>query len=335
MAKKYIVSLKDIAQETGVSISTVSRVIKKKGELSPATRNKVLQAAQKLGYHSNLLIDGIKTGKTRTIGVCGNIADEYLIRVVNGIHDELDKHDYAMNLVSPSSNSANELKFIHRLMQHRVEGVIIRPSRDFVGDEYFQEVIDSGIPLVTIDRNLPNASVNFVGSDDIYGAQLATEHLIEKGHKVIGHIQGPQYTSTGRLRKESFLDTIQKHKNIKGVVSRHESFLDDSYEETEKFILDNPDMTAIFTANDNVAISVYKVMAKFGKRIPDDISVIAFSDVYATTMVPELTSIEQKPYEVGTAAVKLIFKILDDDKRKPEKVCIKPVLVERNSVKSI
>ena len=335
MAKKYIVSLKDIAQETGVSISTVSRVIKKKGELSPATRDKVLNAAKKLGYHSNLLIDGIKTGKTRTIGVCGKISDQYLIRIVCGIHDELDKRDYAMNLVSTTPDGSNELKCIHRLMQHRVEGVIIRTSRDFAGNEYFQEVIDSGIPLVTIDRDLPNASVNFVGSDDLYGARLATEHLIAKGHQVIGHIPGPQYTSTGRLRKDGFLSTVGEHKNVKGIISAHESFLDDSYEETEKFILDNPDMTAIFTANDNVAISVYKVMAKLGKRIPDDISIIAFSDVYATAMVPEMTSIEQSPYEVGKAAVKLIFKILEDDKRRPESICIKPILVERNSVKSI
>ena len=334
MARKYIVSLKDIAQETGVSISTVSRVIKKKGELSPATRDKVLNAAKKLGYHSNLLIDGMKTGKTRTIGVCATISDPYLNRIVYGIHNELDKHDYSMNLVCPTSQNSNELKLIHRLMQHRVEGVIIRPSRDYVSNDYFQEVIDSGIPLVTVDRNLPNASVNFVGSDDFDGARLATKYLIDKGHRIIGHIQGPQYTSTGRLRQEAFVATVSKHRNVKGILSEHETFNDGSYEETEKFLLDNPDMTAIFTANDNVAISVYKVAAKLGKRIPQDLSVIAFSDVYANTMVPELTAIEQKPDEVGKSAVKLIFKILEDDNRKPEKVCIKPVLVERNSVKS-
>jgi LacI family transcriptional regulator len=334
MARKYIVSLKDIAQETGVSISTVSRVIKKKGELSPATRDKVLNAAKKLGYHSNLLIDGMKTGKTRTIGVCATISDPYLNRIVYGIHNELDKHDYSMNLVCPTSQDSNELKLIHRLMQHRVEGVIIRPSRDYVSNDYFQEVIDSGIPLVTVDRNLPNASVNFVGSDDFEGAKLATKYLIDKGHRVIGHIQGPQYTSTGRLRQEAFIATVSQHRNVKGILSEHETFNDGSYEETEKFLLENPDMTAIFTANDNVAISVYKVAAKLGKKIPQDLSVIAFSDIYANTMVPELTAIEQKPDEVGKSAVKLIFKILEDDNRKPEKVCIKPVLVERNSVKS-
>jgi LacI family transcriptional regulator, galactose operon repressor len=333
MAKKYIVSLKDIAEETGVSISTVSRVIKKKGRLSHSTRDKVMTAAKKLKYQSNLLIDGMKTGKSRTVGVCTSVIDPYQNLIIAGINDALGRHKYAMMLSSPPKGMCTELEHVHLLMQHRVEGVIICPLKDNAENEYFHEVIDSGIPLVTIDRDLPNALVNYVGTEDFEGARLATAYLIDKGHRVIGHIKGQQYTSTGRLRQEGFSALTAESPGISGIVSDFELFTDEEHDLIEKFIFDNPEMTAIFASNDNVAIAVYKVLTKLGKRIPDDVSVIAFSDVYAHSMIPELTAIEQKPYDIGVKAVERIFAILNNDSSSPEKIRMMPQMVERDSVK--
>ncbi len=335
MAGKYIVSLKDIAGETGVSVSTVSRVIKKKGEIGAQTRERVMQAAKRLGYHSNLLIEGIKTGKTRTIGVVAPIADPFLNRIVCGIHDTLVERDYTMTLVWPDGDGKSELEQIHRLMQRRVEGIIIRPTNDDASPDYFREVIDSGVPIVAVDRALPKAgNISFVGSNDLKGACLATEHLIAKGHTVIGHIQGPQFTSTGRLRRQGFEQAIAPHESVRGIVSDFETFSMKSIDEVGEFVAANPDMTAVFASNDEVAVAVYKALGKVGRRVPEDLSVISFADDYAQILAPELSAIEQNPYLIGQTAAGLMLTQLSQGHSTPEDVIIDPVLVDRQSVAS-
>ena len=173
MSIDVMASLKDIAETAGCSVSTVSRVLKNKGEIAPATRKKILAIADQFGYHDNRLIYGIRTGRTQTIGLVCDFGNPFFQRIAHGIELELKKEDY---LVIFSSNEENDQKTLKRLVEQRVDGVILVPRNDFADTEYFRDVISRGLPIITIDRKTP-ANVDYVGSDDLYCGRIMVHPL--------------------------------------------------------------------------------------------------------------------------------------------------------------
>ena len=176
MTKDYIVNLKDIAEATGYSISTVSRVIKKKGEIAQATRDRILEVAGRLGYHDNRLSNGMRTGKTGTVGIVTGIHCTFFAELFSSLNRELVKRDY-LGLVSLNDDDEiDDQACIRRLLEHRVDGILIVPRHDQADNRYFTEATSRGLPIVSIDRKVP-ADIDFVGTDDYAGGWMAAEHL--------------------------------------------------------------------------------------------------------------------------------------------------------------
>ncbi len=312
-------SLKDVAQAANVSVPTASRILRKKNlsRFSEETRNKVWQAAMKLRYRPNMLVKGIQTGLTHTIGVMVPPFDSYWSSILYGIHDTLISVDFVpINLWVrhgdnfASSGPVDDLEQIHRLIDRRIDGVIMWPpiTPDFYAHN--EELTSRNVPVVTIDHELPpEFGADAVTTNEEQGAQLVAKHLLSLGHKRIAHFGDVglnTYSWAQRRRKFFELEitkvpgaecfAVEKSKNANGL------------EIAKKILTANPRPTAVYAASDLLARYVYLAAAELKLRIPADVSVVGFADLdFAAYMMPPLTSVRQRGYEVGRRAAKLLI----------------------------
>ena len=334
MSIDVMASLKDIAETAGCSVSTVSRVLKNKGEIAPATRKKILAIADRFGYHDNRLIYGIRTGRTQTIGLVCDFGNPFFQRLAHGIELELKKKDY---LVIFSSNAENDQQTLKRLVEQRVDGVILVPRNDFADTEYFRDVISRGLPIITIDRKTP-ANVDYVGSDDLYCGRIMAEHFYSFGHRKIAYYAGPSYASPAQLRLQGFSEFCREHSDI-SLSILHSGKNGNGCAPEEKKLLDflkkHKEITAFGTFYDYFAYDVCRAAWKLGRKIPEDLAVAGVGD-----MIPprarlfELTTIDQMPEKIAEAAVKRMMKRLSLPKNETlpiAEIRIKPNLIVRNS----
>src|SRR5271168_3063319 len=218
---RFQVSQKRIAEQAGVSQSTVSLVLSGRRGNSDQTSQRVLQAAERLKYRPNLLVQGIQTGKTRMIGVMMPPFDSYWSEVLYGIHDALTAEDHVPITLwtvhtGPSarrrngeSGSGDELAQIHRMVDRRVDGVILWPSFAQLFVEHIHEFSSRNLPVVTIDHQLPpEFNSDFVGSDEGSGGRMVAEHLYGLGHRHVGYLAAPRFASWAMARKQAFSDSF-------------------------------------------------------------------------------------------------------------------------------
>lgn len=333
--------LKDIAAATSLTEATVSRVLRGLGQWSPETRQRVFHAAAQLKYRPNMLVQGIQTGRTQTIGVLLPIADDFFGRIFTGLHDALVQLEqvpillWCQDQLAPSNQQPahrpTELAQIHRLIDRRVDGVILRPVDDAVSDEYLRAVWERNIPLVTIDRELEHTHADFVGVDDHGIGREAARCLIGHGHRRLGHVAGPDSVTTARHRREGFEAAAAEA----GVI--RETLVDPKFGHARDIIADllrRPDRpTAIFAANDQIAFNVMHVAREMGLTIPRDLSLIGCGNLRASMAVyPELTTFDQHPEQVGARSVDLLQQRLLRPDLPPRRLRLAAEMIERGSV---
>ena len=218
-------NLRQIAEEVGVSVMTVSRGLRGSPEVSPATRDRIVAAAERLKYRPNRVVNAFKTGRTGLVGVMVRPSKLYRCDLIEGIHDELiASGSLPVMHFSRSGGEANpdaaELDCLHRLLDQRVDGIVFWPSDETVPDHYLQEVWQRGVPLVAVDRRLPHTRADFSGTDDIAGGRLAAEHLLDLGHRRIAVLCGEPWVSTYADRREGFLEVIAAHNAARMLLDR-------------------------------------------------------------------------------------------------------------------
>lgn len=339
------VSLKQIAQQTNVSIATVSKVLSGREDVSDKTRQRILQVARDLNYRPNLLVRGIQTGRTNTIGVMVPVStDTFFSTVVAGIHDILVDEEFVpmmlwavRHLDGKWKYDKTELQLIHQLVDRRVDGLILRPIEDSASDDYLHEIHDHHLPLVAVDRALPNSHrADFVGTDDYHGGQLAAQHLLELGHRHIVHFAGPDFTSTARNRREGFESVLRTCPDVLYDICQNKAFSGNP-DFVRTYFATHAMPTAIFAANDYMATPVYSVLSEMNLRVGADVSIIGFADLpFAEFMQPALTTIRQNPLEIGRKAAHLIVNRInsaspDSQDYSPVSIRLKPELVVRQS----
>ena len=304
------VTLKQIAEEAGVSIATVSRVLRDEAQVSEETEERVREAARRLRYRPNLLVRGIQTGKTQTIGVLLYMSEEFYLHILRGIQDELSIVDHVPIVLSAGRNpdqiGPSELEQIHQLLDRRVDGVILTPFKDAVSDDYLQAVRDQKLPLVAVTRQLPHTHADYAGTDDESGGRLVAEHLLSLGHLRVAHIGGSQQTTSAQERRAGFEAVVKQHGT--DYIFLEDPSYREAHQQARELLTMTPRPTAIFCANDLQAESVYAVAQELGLRIPEDLSVVGYSDSWtARWMTPPLTSVNQNPYQIGRTAARLIL----------------------------
>lgn len=312
MKRKSQVSLKQIADATNLSITTVSRVLRKKGEISEDTRERVMKVATELNYRPNLLIQGIQTGITGNVGVMIPPCDYFWIEVLKGVHDGLAERNFApINLWDESEFAVADregfvLKQMHRLIDRRVDGVILYPRVSEVYGSHLDELESRELPVVTLDHELDFS--DSVATDERLGAKLVAEHFYQLGHRQIGHLAGDQHWTWAKLRRKHFEDSLSMWSgvNITTVVGSDEAEKIPAI--ARQLLSADPRPTAIFACSDWVAFEIYRVAAQLNIRIPEDLSIVGYSDSPRIAQItnPPLTSIRQRPRQMGLKAAEIM-----------------------------
>jgi len=312
-------SLKDVAQAAHVSVPTVSRILRRKNikRFSEETCKKVWEAAARLRYRPNMLVKGLQTGLTHTIGVMVPPFDSYWSAILYGIHDTLISVDYVPITLwvrhgdnYPRSGPLDDLEQIHRLIDRRIDGVIMWPP---ITPDYYahnEELTARNVPVVTIDHELPpQYGADSITTDEEHGAQLVAKHLLGLGHRRIAHLgdTGLDTYSWAQRRRKFFEQQIAAVPRA-SCITTEKAKEANGFEIAKRVLMANPRPTAVYAASDLLARYVYLAAAELKLRIPEDVSVVGFADLdFASLMMPSLTSVRQKGYEVGRRAAKLLI----------------------------
>jgi DNA-binding LacI/PurR family transcriptional regulator len=323
------VSIFDVAKKSGLSVVTVSRVLNNSISVRQKNRDRVLQAMKELDYQPNAAARSLARGKTGIIGLTlTTLQDSFLDAVVKEINDRLAELGYFLAL---SISSGDDDSFGRTLFQEdRVDGVILlSPLRE---NEYVLELKKKKIPFVMLDNQQRNPSVPSVIVDNFKGGYEAAKHLIGLGHRRIGHIRGPEPFLSSRERERGYLAAM-KEAGLKPIVEQGSFSVSEGYRIAKGWIDSGTLPTAVFAADDFVALGVMDALKNEGISIPSQVSVVGFDDQsLASEFVPALTTVRQPAEEVGRTGVDLLLKTMSGNVGKRNMtVILEPELVVRKS----
>lgn len=330
------ITIKDIARELGVSVSTVSRALQNHPDISEQTKEHVRECAQRLHYKPNLMASNLRTSKNTTIGVViPELNHHFFASVLDGIEQTANEAGYNILICQSSEKFDKEEKSIQMLLNSRVAGILVGISKETMRLRHLQDVIDSGIPLVLYDRPCPSLQCDQVVSDDYMGAYNAVEYLIQTGCKRIMYFSSPMQLEVAHRRYQGWRDALL-HYNLSvdndailTCDTRAQAII-----ETPNVIrkADRPD--AIFCVNDDCAAGVLYAAQILGLRTPEDLSICGFSDApLCRTSSPMLTTVEQHGREIGKRAMRRLLKRLDGEQRIAQTEMIPTDLIVRETTR--
>lgn len=328
------VTLADIAREAGTSASTASRALSGHGYVSADARERLLAAAERLGYVPNVWAQTLKRRTSRIVGVAvSDLGNEFYARLASGIEETLRDARYQMILLGDNSQADEELAGARTFMTMRAPGVILTP----VGGEATELLLSRGVAVVEVDRRVASGPCDAVVIDNERGAFAATSHLLTLGHVRIGllHADTQWTTDAGRLR---------------GYLSAHEAmsvpvderlilpiaFHARDAEERIAALLDIERPTALFAANNLLTEQAWRVLRRRGLRLPQDVSLVGFDDLPWMEMVePGITAVLQPTTELGRRAARLLLRRIADPLREPTVEVLQPSLILRGSTGAV
>ncbi len=327
------VTISDVAREAGVSLMTVSRAINGKGEISPSTRQHVLDVIERLGYRPSGIARGLATQRTGTIGlVVPDVANPFFSDVARGAQDRARAAGYHVFVCNTDESPQRESSILESLEEQRVDGLVLCSSR--LQDDLLCAALEHHPATVLVNRRLADGRVGAVMLADEAGARLAVEHLLQSGHKKIGFLAGPLTSYSSRQRTRGYEAAM----GAAGVAHNLDWVRPCSYEvkggrETARALLfDYPGLTALFCYNDLVAVGALQACTELGRRVPDDLAVVGFDDIpMAAVVTPALTTCCVPRYELGEQAMKLLLDRINGCSEDCQEVILYPTLVVRAS----
>jgi len=325
--------LADIAKATGFSINTVSRALNNKEDVSAQTRETILAMAEKLGYRPDRLARGLRSRSTQVIGVVvTDVANPFFATLVKSISHAARARDYRVILQDSDESIDGEREAVDVLLSERIDGILICPvqtERDSI-----ELLASSGLPFVLIGRHFDDLEADSVIPDDREGGYLATKHLIERGHRCIGMINGPEWISSARERRDGF---IAAHHEAslpvdESLILHTALTTKEGYEGAKRLLQAHPELTAITSYSDYVALGVAKATRELGLEIPNDVAVIGFDDIdISSSLAVPLSTIRAPIQELGAQGVDLLCSKIADGSTAPENYRLPVELVVRES----
>lgn len=334
MGKRHT-SLKDLAKELKVSISTVSRALKNHPDISTELTIKIQQLAKERNYTPNPLAMGLLRQQTKMIGVIvPDIVTHFYSSIISGIEEVAKQHGYFIVIASSSESIEKEIEAVENLLKSRVEGLIVCISQETNTFEHFEKLIQNEIPLVFFDRICESLKAPAVIVDGIDATKKITRHFYENGCRRIAYISGPEHLNISKNRKDGYLEGLKEcglDYDPKYVVECNLS-TEDATRATQKLLKNKKLPDAIFGINDTIAFAAMKEIKKQGYKIPEDITLVGFTDEFHSTVVePALTSVTHPTYQMGKEAANLFFKSIKMGKGFTEKIVLTTELVVRES----
>lgn len=334
-------SLISIAERVGCSVSTISRVLggnAARYRISERTAERVMEEVRRCNYTPSLLAKGLRTSRTDTIGLLiPNIENFFFSNMAGVIIREARGCGYKVIVADTQEDAHNERNGLSSLLARSVDGIIAAPCGNDA--ELFLNVQRSGVPVVMVDRYIADApEISYVTTDNYRGAVMATEHLMENGHRHIVCIQGTPYSTPVKDRVRGFTDTLRGHGVAEAeiTVTGDDFSIRNGYLETQLALARPQRPTAILALSNLILLGVLKAVNESGLRIPEDISVVSFDDNPMFNYVePAITCIGQPSDGIGTLAVKLLTQAIGGTSDAPSHLHLPPTLFARRSVRNL
>jgi len=309
-------TLKDLAQKLGLSISTVSRALHDNPAINDATKLRVNKLAEKLGYYPDILAKSLKNNETFTIGVIvPEISHFFFSSVIDGIEEKTNNYGYTILVTKSNEDMKREIINTKSLISNRVAGVIASISQTTNNGLHFEQILKRGIPLVLFDRVLYDLKVPKVVGNDFEKIYEIVSHLINSGYKHIGYLGGPPNLNISKTRIEGYKKALLDN----NIDLMNRIILDVKLNENGGFkgartlIQKFSNIDAICCVNDPVALGVYKYLNKVGIRIPNKIAVTGFSNNPSSKIItPSMTTVDQNGYKMGSKAAEILIKKINN-----------------------
>lgn len=329
------VTLKDLARECGVNVSTVSRSLSGSYGVNAETRKRVLNAAERLNYRPNRVARAMATGKSHTLAlVISDVRNPFFAELARGAEDAAFAAGYDLILCNSDLDPAKQLHYIRTLIGKRVDGIAMNAVTPLSRDEQ-AELASYGVPIVLLNRVAGSEAFSSVAADNLQGGLLAGNHLIALGHRCLGHLTGPRRQGNVNDRTSGFLKAAESAAGVEVHVLRGAHTMQGGYELARLLLERHPQVTAVFAANDAMAFGAIRALTEAGRRIPEDISLIGYDNVELSAIVqPPLTTIHQSKSELGRAAVQMLLSHTGKSAL-PEHRVLGVRLIERHSCRPI
>jgi LacI family transcriptional regulator, repressor for deo operon, udp, cdd, tsx, nupC, and nupG len=325
-------SIKDVAKLANVSTATVSRVLRNAGNVTEETKRRVLEAIEALNYQPNVLGRYLRRMETETVLVIvPDITNPFFSKVLRGIEAVALERGYQVLLGDTQNDVQLEEQYLNVLPQKQVDGMIFLTART---RKELMEEMSRQFPIVLACEYLEGTDIPTVSIDNISSARKATEHLIGLGHRRIAHLTGPMDVILSRDRLRGYYQALAQHDiDVDAALVQEGDFsFESGYNVTLKLLALEKPPTAIFAANDAMAIGAIKAVRHRGGRVPDDVAIVGFDDIQmASIFEPGVTTIAQPMFDIGKQAMKLLLQLIDGEEVERRQFVLPDRLVIRES----
>lgn len=327
-----MVTVRDVAREAGVSVATVSRTFSGAQFVRPEVREQVMAAAGTLGYRPNAVARSLRSENTHTLGlVIPNIMNPFFTSVARAVEDAARARGYGLVLGNTDEDPAKEAAYLDVLLQRRIDGLIVSPAR--ASSPHLEEVVRSGVPMVFLDRYVEGVEAPVVRADGRRAVDRLVAYLAGLGHEKLAIVSGPPETISGSERLEAFVEGAAScGVSVPEEYIRIGDFRRQSGRKAmgELLGLKEPP-TAVFAANNLMALGALQALSEAGVRVPEEISFASFDDVSWFPLVsPPVTAVAQPVGELGTATARILPEMMEG-KGQPRSVILEAELVVRGS----
>lgn len=330
-------TIKDIARLAGVSTATVSKILNKKDQnITDATRNRVLAIIEEHNYIPNRVASSLVTKKTNTLGlIIPDIVNPFFPELARGAEDKANEMGYNLILCNSDNNIKKEEDYLEMLEEKMVDGIIFTASSRRT--DKFKKLSKSRIPIITVDREIKGLQTQgTIIVENLEGAYTAVNHLLDRGYSRILYITGPMTSTPSALRYKGYSKALED----RNILTKDEYILEGEYTITWGYegiyqaLNKGIAFDGVFCGNDLIAIGAIKALKEKGLRIPEDVGVVGFDDIYMAKMVdPDLTTIKQPNYEMGYKAAGLLIDTIINKKIEHNKIILKTELIIRGTTK--
>ncbi|MBT3670282.1 MAG: LacI family DNA-binding transcriptional regulator [Chloroflexi bacterium] len=333
--KSKNITIQDVANLAKVSTTTVSHVINETRPVSKDLRDRVNSAIVELGYRPNILARGLRRNETTMIGlIVPNNANPFYAEVSKGVESVCFEKGYNVILCNSDRDIEKEVRYTDLLTEKRVDGILFVGAWIGENTSHLENTSKQNIPIVVVDRFVPNLDIDLVVTDNVLGGWLATSHLYGLGHKRIACIAGtPQFTPNAERIQgyEKALDEANISINPDLIIRSNFQF-EGGYKAAQQLLSQEDRPTAIFACNDLMAIGAMRAAIDLGYSIPEDLSIIGYDDVQMTKYTnPQLTTISQPMFEMGNRAAEMLIERIHESEIPQRKKILEPNLVVRGT----
>lgn len=333
-------TIKDVAKAAGVAVSTVSRAFNGYGDISSGTRDNIIKIAEELGYKPNIIAKSLSSTKCLRFGMLvedyesSEASNQFVYEVLMSFKNNITKLGYEMVLLTTTSDIQKNQKLNQLFTEKQIDGAFIMGLK--MTDEFYKQLSNIKYPCVLFDMEINNDFIGCVGVNNLKGGFLAVEHLIKLGHKKIGFINGSKDAFVSYERLDGYHLALSRYGiSVDNSLIINSDFTNIGAGEAAKELLQrHSDITAIFCASDFMAVGAMNMLKSLDKRVPEDISIVGFDDIFLASIVsPKITTIRQDREKIGELAANLLLDLSSNQRM--GRMMIEPELVVRESTKNI